>query len=492
MQIPPTCMWLAELSLVRKETSSALSLSMCPWAMAPKLPADASPRCPRVLAASLALTAAVAGCGGDSTGSTGASTGSTASAFDAERAFSDLRAQVEIGPRPAGTPAASANRRELIVAALARRRRVAGANQRPYANVVGHDPLSIAGHGRGRRPLRHEIRDPGSSAPTTAPGVAVLLELARALPPLPGPSVAAGLVRRRGGARRPVVRERTGRAAATSTSPTPDAATRARRRSIGSGRWSSSTWSATATCGSRSSANSDPASTDFADAATSLDGSRRPSSGTRLPGRRRPPALLEAGIPALDLIDFDYGPGPAPGAYWHTPKDTIDNTSARRASRRSARRRWSRSPRSAEGVSTGCHGRRLPSRRWPRPPRSRGAPKRVLLAAPRGYCAGVDRAVQTVEQALEIYGPPVYVRKEIVHNKHVVRGARQARRDLRRGGDRGARGRDGRVLRPRRGSERARQRRRPAACARSTRPVRWSPRSTSRRASSPSRATRSS
>jgi 4-hydroxy-3-methylbut-2-enyl diphosphate reductase len=46
--------------------------------------------------------------------------------------------------------------------------------------------------------------------------------------------------------------------------------------------------------------------------------------------------------------------------------------------------------------------------------------KRILLAAPRGYCAGVDRAVITVELALELYGAPVYVRKEIVHNKHVV------------------------------------------------------------------------
>jgi len=46
--------------------------------------------------------------------------------------------------------------------------------------------------------------------------------------------------------------------------------------------------------------------------------------------------------------------------------------------------------------------------------------EKVLLAAPRGYCAGVDRAVVTVERALERYGPPVYVRKEIVHNKHVV------------------------------------------------------------------------
>ena len=48
------------------------------------------------------------------------------------------------------------------------------------------------------------------------------------------------------------------------------------------------------------------------------------------------------------------------------------------------------------------------------------APEKLLLAAPRGYCAGVDRAVQTVERALELYGPPVYVRKEIVHNKLVV------------------------------------------------------------------------
>jgi len=48
------------------------------------------------------------------------------------------------------------------------------------------------------------------------------------------------------------------------------------------------------------------------------------------------------------------------------------------------------------------------------------APEKLLLAAPRGYCAGVDRAVQSVEQALELHGAPVYVRKEIVHNKHVV------------------------------------------------------------------------
>jgi 4-hydroxy-3-methylbut-2-en-1-yl diphosphate reductase len=47
--------------------------------------------------------------------------------------------------------------------------------------------------------------------------------------------------------------------------------------------------------------------------------------------------------------------------------------------------------------------------------------EKVLLASPRGYCAGVERAVETVERALELYGPPVYVRKQIVHNLHVVR-----------------------------------------------------------------------
>jgi 4-hydroxy-3-methylbut-2-enyl diphosphate reductase len=47
--------------------------------------------------------------------------------------------------------------------------------------------------------------------------------------------------------------------------------------------------------------------------------------------------------------------------------------------------------------------------------------RRILLASPRGYCAGVERAVDTVEQALDLWGPPVYVRKQIVHNLHVVR-----------------------------------------------------------------------
>jgi len=58
------------------------------------------------------------------------------------------------------------------------------------------------------------------------------------------------------------------------------------------------------------------------------------------------------------------------------------------------------------------------------PGASGGAPLRLLIAAPRGFCAGVDRAIEIVERALERYGAPVYVRHEIVHNRLVVDGLR--------------------------------------------------------------------
>ncbi len=86
--------------------------------------------------------------------------------------------------------------------------------------------------------------------------------------------------------------------------------------------------------------------------------------------------------------------------------------------------------------------------------------EKLLLAAPRGYCAGVDRAVQTVERALELHGAPVYVRKEIVHNKHVVEQLRERGAIFVDERDRGARGRGVRVLRARRRAERARGRER--------------------------------
>ncbi|CAN5670005.1 4-hydroxy-3-methylbut-2-enyl diphosphate reductase [soil metagenome] len=62
----------------------------------------------------------------------------------------------------------------------------------------------------------------------------------------------------------------------------------------------------------------------------------------------------------------------------------------------------------------------MPESVMPPEPSGTNQRKRVLLAKPRGYCAGVDRAVQTVENALDHYGAPVYVRKQIVHNLHVV------------------------------------------------------------------------
>ena len=86
--------------------------------------------------------------------------------------------------------------------------------------------------------------------------------------------------------------------------------------------------------------------------------------------------------------------------------------------------------------------------------------KRVLLAEPRGYCAGVDRAVETVERALEKHGAPVYVRHEIVHNRHVVDTLAKAGAGVRRRNRRGARGRHRGVLRARRRADRAHQRRR--------------------------------
>ena len=98
-------------------------------------------------------------------------------------------------------------------------------------------------------------------------------------------------------------------------------------------------------------------------------------------------------------------------------------------------------------------GALYPLTQWP------NAPEKLLLAAPRGYCAGVDRAVQTVERALELYGAARLRAQGDRPQQARGRAAARARRDLRRGGDRGARGRDRRLLRPRRRSERARRRR---------------------------------
>ena len=100
-------------------------------------------------------------------------------------------------------------------------------------------------------------------------------------------------------------------------------------------------------------------------------------------------------------------------------------------------------------------------------------PEKILLAAPRGYCAGVDRAVQTVERALELYGAPGLRAQGDRPQQARRRAAARARRGVRRVRVRRPRGRDGRVLGPRRRAQRARQRRAARACRRSTPPARW-------------------
>ena len=117
-------------------------------------------------------------------------------------------------------------------------------------------------------------------------------------------------------------------------------------------------------------------------------------------------------------------------------------------------------------------------------------PRRVLLAGPRSFCAGVERAIEIVERVLDQHGPPVYVRKQIVHNKVVVTDLEGRGRDLRGRARRGARRRDRGVLRARGVAGGARARPPAAACRPSTRPARWWPRCTPRRAGSPPRATR--
>ena len=98
---------------------------------------------------------------------------------------------------------------------------------------------------------------------------------------------------------------------------------------------------------------------------------------------------------------------------------------------------------------------------------------RILLANPRGFCAGVDRAIDIVERALELFGAPIYVRHEVVHNRFVVDRLRGARRGVRRGTRRGAGRRHGDLQRARRLEGGAGRGAGAAGCACSTPPARW-------------------
>lgn len=265
------------------------------------------------LAAALTLSA---GCGGDGSEPTAASGG-----FDGERAMEDVRAQVALGPRPAG----SARSRELT-RILARELRISGVEavgiQRPHRNVVG----TIPGGGRGVVVVgaHHDTKDGIGAgfegANDGASGVAIVLELARSLRPgAAGPSIAVALFDAE---------------EARGSRPFAEDGTRGSRQYVryaaAGGRQGSPPleriramvlFDLVGDCNLSipRERNSDPGLYAlFADADPGLfAGETDAVLDDHIPFR-------DAGVPAVDLIDFEFGPGPPPGAFWHTPEDTID------------------------------------------------------------------------------------------------------------------------------------------------------------------------
>jgi hypothetical protein len=237
--------------------------------------------------------------------------------FDGARAFADLRAQVRIGPRPAGSPG---SRHE--VALIVRRLRAAGAEsirvQRPYRNVVATIP--------GRRPetvllgAHHDTTAvvPGFvGANDGASGVAVLLEIARSLPkPYPGPSVT--LVFFDAEEARPGL--------SFAVDGLRGSRQFARLSAAGGGQGAPPLRAIRAMYLLDLVGDCD------------LEIPREENSDAELYARLRGPAFggeapsvtddhvpfIELGVPAVDVIDFRYGPGPRPGAWWHTAEDTLD------------------------------------------------------------------------------------------------------------------------------------------------------------------------
>jgi Zn-dependent M28 family amino/carboxypeptidase len=276
----------------------------------------------RGLATALLVAGLLIGCGGeDGERDEGG--------FDSRRAFADLEAQVEIGPRPAGS-AANRENAELI----ARRLREAGVEdvvvQRPWRNVVGTLPgtepgtVVVGAH--------HDTKDaiPGFvGANDGASGVAVVLELARSLPrPMPGPSIELVLFDAE---------------EARGERPFEEDGTRGSRQYVELARRGAGGSTPLAEIRAMVlfdlvgdceleiplEANSDPGLYGlFADAAEERSGSPAPFEGQQGPVGDDHVPFLEAGIPAVDLIDFSYGPGPSPGAYWHTREDTLDKVCA--------------------------------------------------------------------------------------------------------------------------------------------------------------------
>ncbi|MGI9020227.1 MAG: M28 family metallopeptidase [Solirubrobacterales bacterium] len=271
------------------------------------------------------LAGVVAGCGGNADGDGG-------DLFDAERAYRDVEAQVAIGPRPSR----SAGSRDEV-AFIERELRAAGVQdvrvQRPHANVVG----VIPGRGSGAVVIgaHHDTKDGIRGfvgANDGASGVAVVLELARILAagaPLDGPPVHLALFDAE---------------EARGDRPFPEDGTRGSRQYVeygdAGGRQGSPPiqeieamvlFDLVGDCGLRVplEAGSDPALYGrFAEAAEEARGDRAPFTGTTTAVGDDHTPFVEAGIPAVDLIDFAYGEGSPPGSYWHTAQDTLDKVCA--------------------------------------------------------------------------------------------------------------------------------------------------------------------
>lgn len=283
----------------------------------------------RKLRATLALLAGVAlvpvACGGSEQAPEEEPAGGV-QRFDEQRAFADLEAQVALGPRPAGS---AANRRNARL--LARKLRRAGVEgvrvQTPERNVVG----TIPGRERGVVVVgaHHDTKDGLGpdfvGANDGASGTAVVLELARSLPrPLPGPGVAIAIFdaeEARG--ERPFSEDGTrgsrqyvryaGRGGQQGSPPLEEVEAMVLFDLVGD-------------CDLQvpREASSDPVLYEaFAEAAggAPFEGQTGPISDDHLP-------FLQAGVPAVDLIDFSYGPGGTPGAWWHTERDTLDKVCA--------------------------------------------------------------------------------------------------------------------------------------------------------------------
>jgi Zn-dependent M28 family amino/carboxypeptidase len=264
------------------------------------------------LATALLVCAALFGCGDSETPANGAQ-----SEFDGQRAFDDLAAQVDLGPRPSGT---KANRKaaKLIRSGL----RDAGAKdirvQRPWHNVLATIPGSQPGTVVVGAHYDTKSRIPNFvGANDGASGVAVLLELARTLPrPLPGPSVklvffdaeeAKGDNFEASGDRGSRQYVKYARRAKQGSAPLDEIKAMVLFDMIGD-------------CDLQV-----PREANSSKQLYRLFGNKPPFGGSTFPVEDDHTPFLEAGVPSLDLIDFDYGPGPPPGAYWHTSQDTIDH-----------------------------------------------------------------------------------------------------------------------------------------------------------------------